>query len=204
MLEIQKDVNLLDTLSTPLLVPIASSFSLYTTYIPTSCRQTPITTNDCSQDLASDICWQLTPLSAVDDQTAQSSVWTNSQLFEMPHNFIFYDCDEELDIKLLQLEFWEHAPDLSTLFGLNKSYINGSLIIHPGHAVPLYAESKALKRKLIELNEHGLFTFQGQPKTKGEYKGPHSHDEDGDDCDVKIDLTEWKAYCRCCAGMPKC
>jgi hypothetical protein len=36
---------------------------------------------------------------------------------------------------------------------------------HSGNGISLYAESHGLKAKLLEMNEHGLFTFRGQPRT---------------------------------------
>ena len=110
--------------------------------------------------------------------------------------------------KLVQLELWKDAPDFKTLFNLNKLYIAGELTIHPAHGIPLYAESANLKRTLVKMNEHGLFTFQGQPrrvcKGKNEIKLPHTHDKDGSESSIPIEPSEMKAYCRCCAGITGC
>ena len=121
----------------------------------------------------------------------------------MPHESALCDCK----VDIVQLELWKNAPDLKTLFNLNKLYIAGDLRIHPAHAIPLYAESAGLKRSLIELNEYGLFTFQGQPRKKSgkdEIKKPHTHDKEGDGRDAPINPTEMHVYCRCCSGIIGC
>jgi hypothetical protein len=98
----------------------------------------------------------------------------------MPHTFEFCSRDSDYGNKVVQLNLWKNAANLKTLFGLNKLHISGQLTVHPAHDIPLYAESASLKQELLELNEYGHFTFQGQPRTEPgeeELMGPHAHDQ---------------------------
>jgi hypothetical protein len=62
---------------------------------------------------------------------------------------------------------FKKAPDLPTLFRLNKQYTRGELTAHPAHNAPLYPETNSLAPASLEANEWGLGTFQGQPRTLG-------------------------------------
>lgn len=126
----------------------------------------------------------------------------------MPHNFELSVQDSQTYTKIVHLGLWKDAKDLKTIFDLNKLYISGQLTIHPGHGIPLYAESGCLQAKLLEMNEYGLFTFQGQPRTAAgeeEFKPPHDH-EDGRNpvMDKILEPSNTKAYCACCACVLGC
>lgn len=62
------------------------------------------------------------------------------------------------------------AVDLRALFELNKAYITGNVMIHPAHSCPLWHETVGIAKVILEMNEYGLFTFQGQPRTDGNLK----------------------------------
>ncbi|KAK3630270.1 methylenetetrahydrofolate reductase (NAD(P)H) met13 [Elasticomyces elasticus] len=66
-----------------------------------------------------------------------------------------------------QLMLWTDAPDLETLFRLNTEYIEGQLNIHPAHSEPVDPETKGISSSLLQMNQFGLFTFQGQPYGNG-------------------------------------
>ena len=59
------------------------------------------------------------------------------------------------------------------------------------------------------MNEHGLFTFQGQPRTNStgdnhhKIKAPHSHDESKPRAPIEP-TSEFTAFCRCCASPEPC
>ena len=84
----------------------------------------------------------------------------------MPHDFReLLLCDCECDCAHHELHKWIKARDLKTLFELNKGHITGDIFLHPAHACPLWNETDKISKGILDMNEYGLFTFQGQPRT---------------------------------------
>ena len=100
---------------------------------------------------------------------------------------------------------WATAPNLETLFDLNMQYINGKLLLHPAHPRGLHLESKHVAEPLLKMNEYGMFTSQGQPRTEGgdlmhPYVGEVEMPPAGSEFrwTYPSELAEQRAICRTC------
>ncbi|KAK5717041.1 hypothetical protein LTR15_008929 [Elasticomyces elasticus] len=78
------------------------------------------------------------------------------------HNFTTPDSEQRA-----QLMLWAKAPDLETLIQLNTKYIKGGLRIHPAHSHDIDPETNDISSSLLQMNQNGLLTFQGQPQDNG-------------------------------------
>ncbi|KAK4950463.1 hypothetical protein LTR10_011445 [Elasticomyces elasticus] len=89
------------------------------------------------------------------------------------HNFTTPDSEQRA-----QLMLWRNATDLETLIRLNTEYIKGESHIHPAHSHHIDPETEDISSSLLQMNQNGLLTFQGQPQDNG--SGP------------KLPNTVWK------------
>lgn len=69
---------------------------------------------------------------------------------------------EDGKARATDLDRWKTCPNLSALFQLNQDYLAGTLRIHPGHDGAVLENSAGVPDGLLEMNEYGMFTFQGQ------------------------------------------
>ena len=107
---------------------------------------------------------------------------------------------ETLDA-MTDLDAWKSAPDLKTLFSLNRAYLRGEMDLHPAHPGGVDEETSGIKQSLLTMNEYSMFTFQGQPRNgSAGFIPPHCPCECGDE---DINPTDTEAWCRSCA-MPCC
>ncbi|CAG8521997.1 6505_t:CDS:10 [Funneliformis caledonium] len=65
------------------------------------------------------------------------------------------------------LEYWQRPTTLDELKQVFKSYILGDIPALPWYEEPLFAETEAIRSKLVRLNELGYLTVSSQPAVNG-------------------------------------
>ncbi|PKY39789.1 methylenetetrahydrofolate reduct [Rhizophagus irregularis] len=65
------------------------------------------------------------------------------------------------------LGYWQRPTTLDDLKQVFKSYILGEIPALPWYEEPLYAETEAIRSKLVHLNELGFLTVSSQPAVNG-------------------------------------
>ncbi|KAK5744620.1 hypothetical protein LTR17_002015 [Elasticomyces elasticus] len=111
------------------------------------------------------------------------------------HNFTTPDPEQRA-----QLMRWTDALDLETLIQLNTEYIKGESRIHPAHSHHIDPETKDISSSLLQMNQNGLLTFQGQPQDNGSGPKPPSTVWK---CDLGVTINNPEAclFCgRSCSG----